>query len=88
MAVAEVKALACQLPAETGVPLSLWSCPELAREAVTRGIVESVSASTVARWLAADALKPWQYLQSISRGLPARVSSEGSGPRRARSTPG
>ena len=24
---AEVKALACQLPAETGVPLSRWSCP-------------------------------------------------------------
>jgi transposase len=27
---AEVKALACQLPAETGVPLSRWSCPDLA----------------------------------------------------------
>jgi transposase len=26
---AEVKALACQLPAETGVPLSRWSCPDL-----------------------------------------------------------
>ena len=25
--IAEVKALACQLPAETGVPLSRWSCP-------------------------------------------------------------
>ncbi|WP_328698040.1 helix-turn-helix domain-containing protein [Streptomyces sp. NBC_00342] len=33
----EVKALACRLPAESGVPLSRWSCPELAREAVTRG---------------------------------------------------
>ncbi|WP_307629533.1 helix-turn-helix domain-containing protein [Streptomyces turgidiscabies] len=30
--VAEAKALACQLPAETGVPLSRWSCPELAAE--------------------------------------------------------
>jgi transposase len=58
---AEVKALACQLPAETGAPLSRWSCPELAREAVTRGIAETMSASTVRRWLAADALKPWQY---------------------------
>jgi transposase len=28
---AQVKALACQLPAESGVPLSRWSCPELAR---------------------------------------------------------
>ncbi|MFE6209964.1 helix-turn-helix domain-containing protein [Streptomyces sp. NPDC057889] len=30
--VAEAKALACQLPAETGIPLSRWSCPELAAE--------------------------------------------------------
>ena len=36
-------------------------CPELAVEAVTRGIVASVSASTVRRWLADDALKPWQH---------------------------
>ncbi|MFV2104022.1 helix-turn-helix domain-containing protein [Micromonospora sp. LOL_024] len=28
--VAEVKALACQLPAETGTPLSKWTCPDLA----------------------------------------------------------
>ena len=35
--------------------------PDLAGEAARRGIVESVSASTVRRWLAADALKPWQH---------------------------
>lgn len=58
---AQLKALACQLPAETGTPLSRWSCPELAREAVERGIVTFVSASTVRRWLAQDALKPWQH---------------------------
>jgi transposase len=59
--VAEVKALACQLPAEQGVPLSRWSCPELAREAITRGIATALSATTVGRWLAEDALKPWQH---------------------------
>jgi transposase len=59
--VAEVKALACQLPAEAGAPLSLWSCPELAREAVSRGIAAAISAATVGRWLATDALKPWQH---------------------------
>jgi transposase len=58
---AEVKALACQLPAETGVPLSRWSCPDLAAEAVGRGIAEAISASTVRRILAGDAIKPWQY---------------------------
>ncbi|GGX27950.1 IS630 family transposase [Streptomyces noursei] len=58
---AEVTALACRLPAETGVPLSCWTAPELAREAAKRGIATSVSASTVRRWLAQDVLKPWQY---------------------------
>ncbi|MGW8485378.1 IS630 family transposase [Streptomyces sp. NPDC055886] len=59
--VAETKALACQLPTETGVPLSRWSCPELAAELTARGITDTVSASTVRRWLREDALKPWQY---------------------------
>ncbi|MFE6023713.1 IS630 family transposase [Streptomyces sp. NPDC056441] len=58
---AEVTALACRLPAETGVPLSRWTAPELAREVVERGITAFVSAATVRRWLAQDALKPWQY---------------------------
>jgi transposase len=59
--VAQVKALACQLPADTGTPLARWSCPELAREAITQGVTEAISASTVRRWLAADAIKPWQF---------------------------
>jgi transposase len=59
--VAEVKALACQLPADAGVPLARWSCPDLASQAVTAGIADTLSASTVRRWLAADAIKPWQY---------------------------
>lgn len=59
--IAEVKALACQLPAETEVPLARWSCPDLACEAVARGIVAAVSPSTIRRMLAADMLKPWQH---------------------------
>ena len=59
--VAEVKALACELPADCDVPLARWSCPDLAGEASRRGVVASVSASTVRRWLAADAIKPWQH---------------------------
>jgi len=58
---AEVKALACSLPAEHGVPLSRWSSTDLAEEAVTRGITATLSGSTVRRWLAADAIKPWQH---------------------------
>ena len=58
---AQVKALACELPAMHGVPLSRWSATELADEAVSAGIVDDISASTVARWLAADASKPWRH---------------------------
>jgi transposase len=59
--IAQVKALACQLPAESGTPLSRWCCPDLAAELVERGIVPAISASTVRRILAGDTLKPWQY---------------------------
>jgi transposase len=62
---AEVIALACALPAETGVPLSRWSCPDLARELSARCQI-AASASTIGRWLAGDALKPWQHRSWIS----------------------
>ena len=58
---AEVIAMACELPVESGVPLSRWSSSELAREAITRGIVEQISGVTVWRWLSEDAIKPWQH---------------------------
>jgi len=61
-----VKALACELPATRGVPLSRWSAAELADEAVAAGIVEDISASTVASWLADDAIKPWRHRSWIS----------------------
>jgi hypothetical protein len=56
----EVKALACQLPRESGVPLSRYSSSEIATEVVRRGIVASISDTTVWRWLAEDAIRPWQ----------------------------
>src|ERR1019366_8705906 len=59
--VAAVKALACQPPEASGLPLSRWSCPDLTAQVVADGIAASVSTSTVRRWLAEDAIKPWQY---------------------------
>ena len=59
--VAAITALACTLPAETGIPLSRWSSTELATEAVTRGVAEAISASTVRRTLARAVIKPWQH---------------------------
>jgi transposase len=59
--VAEVKAMACEPPQTRAVPLSRWSSAELAAQAVAEGLAVRVSASTVRRWLAEDAIKPWQY---------------------------
>jgi transposase len=59
--VAGIKALACEPPEGRDVPLSRWSSLELAAQAVTEGLVEAISSSTVRRWLHADAIKPWRY---------------------------
>jgi transposase len=59
--VVAIKALACELPDTCGVPLSRWHAPDLARAAVERGIVASISGTTVWRWLSADAIRPWQH---------------------------
>jgi transposase len=59
--VAEVKALACTPPEQAGLPLSRWSVMELAEQAVIRGVAEALSPASVRRWLAADAIKPWQH---------------------------
>jgi len=58
---AAVVALACQLPAATGVPLARWSGPELAAEIVKAGIAAQISPSSVLRILAEHPIKPWQY---------------------------
>ena len=52
---------ACELPVERGVSLSRWSSAVLAREAITRGIVATVAAITVWRWLREGAIRPWSY---------------------------
>jgi hypothetical protein len=58
--VAQVKAVACELPKDLGAPLSRFSRSELHRFVVERGVSEA-SASTIGRWLAEDAIKPWRY---------------------------
>jgi hypothetical protein len=57
----EVKALACELPASRGLPLSRFSHADIARHVVAEGIVASISRTTVWRWLSADAIKPWLH---------------------------
>jgi len=50
--VAAIIALACEPPADSGLPVSHWTPPELVREAVKRGIVKSISPRQVDRFLA------------------------------------
>ncbi|MBW1907631.1 MAG: hypothetical protein JRJ24_20525 [Deltaproteobacteria bacterium] len=59
--VVAIKALACELPYEHGLPLARLSVPEIQREAVERGIVASIGETTVWRWLAEDAIRPWHH---------------------------
>ena len=57
--VAEVKAIACELPRTHELPLSRFSRVELHRLVIERGVTDA-SASTIWRWLHEDAIKPWQ----------------------------
>jgi len=59
--VVQVKALACELPATRELPLSRFSCADIAREARQCGIVARISDTTVWRWLHEDAIRPWQH---------------------------
>ena len=61
MQVAEVKAVACQLPAERGLPLSRFSLSEIKMEVETCALIPSISTSTLWRILNQDALRPWYY---------------------------
>lgn len=56
-----MKALACELPTNSDVPLSRYSTSEIAREVMHRGGVENVSFSSIWRWLNEDALRPWRH---------------------------
>lgn len=49
--VARIVALACEVPGESGRPISQWSTTELAAEVARRGIVDTISPRHAARLL-------------------------------------
>jgi len=59
--VVQIKAIACELPATLGLPLSRLSTADIVRQAQTSGIVATISDKTVWRWLNEDAIRPWQH---------------------------
>ena len=56
-----IKALACEVSHQHGLPLSRLSVPEIRHEAVQRGLVASIGETTVWRWLREDAIRPWHH---------------------------
>src|ERR1035437_5371323 len=58
---AAVVALACQLPAATGVPIGHWTGPDLLRELTGVPGTQAISATPLLRILAEHPVKPWQY---------------------------
>lgn len=71
-----MKAIACDLPREHGVPLSRFSRAELHRLVIERAVTDA-SEATIARWLAEDALKPWQQRSWIFPTDPAFLEKAG-----------
>ena len=75
--IAQIKALACQLPAERGIPLSRFSITEIVREVISAAIVPSVSDSSVWRWLHEDAIRPWFHRSWIYPRDPKFIEKAG-----------
>jgi hypothetical protein len=59
--VVAVKAIACELPARLGLPLSRLHVPDIRAEVIRRGLAASISETTIWRWLSEDAIKPWTH---------------------------
>lgn len=76
-AVIAIKALACELPQQHGLPLSRLSTGEICRAAVARGLVAAIGQTTVWRWLSQDAIRPWCHRNWIFPRDPDFVSKAG-----------
>ena len=67
--------LACEPPSDSGLPVSHWTPPELAREAVKRGLVESISPRQVDRFLALRTCDRTRVSTGSHRGTNAKRPS-------------
>jgi DDE superfamily endonuclease len=59
--IVDVKAIACELPQRLGLPLSRLHVPDIRAEVLHRGLVAEISGTTIWRWLASDAIRPWSH---------------------------
>lgn len=72
-----MKAIACELPARLGLPLSRFSRAELRRHVLAAGIVAEISGVTIWRWLREDAIRPWAHRSWIFPRDPAFAAKAG-----------
>ncbi len=75
--VVAVKALACELPIRCGLPLAQWSRSDLQRAVLAQGLVAEISGTTIWRWLAADAIRPWRVRSWLFPRDPAFAAKAG-----------
>ncbi len=73
----QIKALACELPATRGLPLSRLSTADIVREAQRCGLVATISDKTVWRWLHEDAIRPWHHRPWLFPRDPAFATKAG-----------
>jgi len=75
--VAEAKATACELPATRSTPTSRWSLADPRQELLVTGLVDEVSTTTLWRWLAEDAIRPWRHRSWIFPRAPDFAAKAG-----------
>ncbi|WP_420633094.1 Calx-beta domain-containing protein [Candidatus Palauibacter sp.] len=72
-----MKALASELPAKLGLPLSRFSRSELRRQVLAAGIVADISGVTIWRWLHEDTVRSWTRRSWIFRRDPEFATKAG-----------
>lgn len=79
--ITRILAIACETPEDSGRPVTHWTPRELADEAVKRGIVESISARHVGRFLKSGRVEaaPEPVLAQRRAGRPRGLSGPGPG---------
>lgn len=72
-----VKAIACELPSQLGLPLSRLHVPDIRAEVISRGLVASISGTTIWQWLSEDAIRPWRHRSWIFPRAPDFAATAG-----------
>lgn len=78
--IAQIIAIACEQPQDSGYPVSHWTAKELVMEAIKRGVVDSISERQVGRFLKRGGLETASepLLAEHKRKRPGRIREPAS----------